>query len=767
MEKKLSNNDFFDLRGTLNKWMSKWYWFAISAFVCVSLVFVYTKIKKPIYLVQADVLITPDDGGSISPLGDLGQLFGNSGYVQDELYVISAHSVNKEVARRLNLHKVHREKEFILSDFKYDDFQVDVYSEGSVADTLRMALLFKVKVNKKGKVSVEVKDALKNELADVTSESFPVTVDTKYGKFVVDKTKYFKAGEDLKTNIVFMGYDAQAENLSSDLDIYIADRKSNVIKLGIETQNIEYGKDILNGIIAIYNERGVEERALKARQTLEFIDERLAMISSDLSESESDVEKYKKEKGIVDVGAEAAYQTGKRGSAEAKLVEAETQLDILKMTKEFLSNPGNQYDLIPTSVANEALQGIITRYNEMIMARINLLNTAKESNISVQQLNQRIGVVRGNIMETLERTLDQQRLIVSDIRRQLGGAKGVLAGVPTQEKQYRSLLRQQSVKEQLYLFLLQRREETAMLIANSTPKAIIVDEAYAQQEPLGMKRSMKLFLAFLFGLLIPVFIFWLMDLLKDKFGTTEELRKHTALPILGEISVDRRGDALAVKEGGSSTTAELFRLMRSQLQFLMQNPEDKVVMVTSTIPGEGKSFISINLAASLAIAKKRVILVGMDIRKPRLAQYLGLPPTKGLTEFLADPAVTVKDIILPASGQMKFDVISAGPVPPNPAELLLSDRVDELFDVLRREYDYVIIDSAPVGVISDSFNIVRITDVTIFVTRANHTKFSDVKYMNRVAEDHRLKNVSVVLNGTKARQGYGYGYGEKRKKKRK
>lgn len=762
MEKKLTSSDFFDVRGTLAKWMSKWYWFAISAFVCVVLMFVYTKVKKPVYMVQADVLISTDDSSGLGPLGEFSQMFGNSGYVQDEVYVITAHSVNKEVARHLNLNKVHSEKNFLLSDFKYDDFQIDVFAENNIADTLRTALLFKVKVSDKGKVNVVVK-AKSDEIAEVKADGFPVTVETDYGKFVVDKTKNFIPGESLTSKILFMGYDAEAELLAKDLDIYIADRKSNVIKLALETSNITYGKDVLNKIIELYNERGVEERALKARQTLAFIDERLAMISSDLTDSEADVEKYKKEKGIVDVGGEAAYQTGKRSSAESQLVAAETQYDILKMTKDFLANPKNKYDLIPTTVSDATLQLVITSYNEMILERMNLLNTAKESNISVQQLNQNIDLTRGNIIESLNRSLEQQKLIISDIKRQLGGAQGKLAGVPTQEKQFRALIRQQNVKEQLYLFLLQRREETAMLIANSTPKAIIVDEAFAQQEPLGMKRWMKLFLAFIFGLMIPAAIFWIKDMLKDKFSTSDELRRKTSLPILGEISTDRRGDALAVREGGSSTTAELFRLLRSQLQFLVKSPKDKVVMVTSTMPGEGKTFVAINLAASLGLVKKRVILVGMDVRKPRLAEYLGISPEKGLTQYLSDSSLTIKDIVYPANGRFNFDVICSGPVPPNPAELMLSDRVDELFEQLRKDYDFIIIDSAPVGVISDSFNLVRITDMTIYVTRANYTKFSDISFLNNVAETNRLKNISVVINGTKARQGYGYGYGEKTK----
>ena len=764
MEKNLNNNDFFDIRGMLNKWKQKWYWFAISAFTLAALMFVFTKIKKPVYQVQADILISTDDSSGLSPLGSFSQMFGNSGYVQDEVYVIMSHSVNREATRRLNLNKIHKEKGLLLSDFKYNDYQIDITSENEIADTLRSALKFTVDVTEKGKINVEVED-VHDDLAEVSADKFPVKVETKYGNFIVDKTKDFIPDEDLKSTIYFLGYDAQAENIAQELNIYIADRKSNVIKLLIETTNIEYGKDVLNSIIDIYNKRGVAERSLKATQTLKFIDERLAMISGDLTESEASVEKYKTEKGIIDVGQEAAYQTGVRGRAESEMVQAETQLDILKMTQEFLNNPKNKFDLIPTSVANSSLQEAISKYNGQIMYRMNLLNSAaKESNYTVRQLENSLTATRGNIIESLNRIIEQQTLVVNELRRQLGGAQGKLAGVPTQEKQYRNLMRQQNIKEQLYLFLLQRREETAMLIANSTPKAIIVDEAYAQQEPLGMKPIMKIIIAFMFGLMLPAVVIWVLDLLKDKFSTSDELRRKTSLPILGEISTDRHGEALAVREGGSSTTAELFRLVRSQLQFMLKSPDDKVIMVTSTMPGEGKSFISINLAASLAIANKRVILVGMDIRKPRLAEYLQLPARKGLTEYLADNKLTENDIITPASTKLPFDVICAGPIPPNPAELLLSDRIDQLFAKLREQYDYVIIDSAPVGVISDSFNLVRITDLTIYVTRANYTKFADVKYANTVAAEGRLKNVSIILNGTKARQGYGYGYGEKTEK---
>lgn len=299
-----------------------------------------------------------------------------------------------------------------------------------------------------------------------------------------------------------------------------------------------------------------------------------------------------------------------------------------------------------------------------------------------------------------------------------------------------------------------------MLLANSVPKGVIIDEAFTLTEPLGLSAKWILVICFFIGLCIPPVGIYLYRLLRDKIDSRDDVEKNLSVPILGEMCQDGSGRSLVVADKDSSSSNELFRLLRSNLQFMLNHKEDKVVLLTSTQSGEGKTFIAINLAASLSLLQgKRVLLVGMDIRKPQVANYLEIPDSVGLTSYLAESDMNLDSIIRPVPGFNNLDVIVAGPIPPNPAELLTSTKVEELFAVLRNRYDYIIVDSAPVGMVSDTFTLNRIADAVIYVTRINHSSLSDLKFIESIYEDKRLKNMSVVVNGTKVKRGYGYGYG--------
>lgn len=299
-----------------------------------------------------------------------------------------------------------------------------------------------------------------------------------------------------------------------------------------------------------------------------------------------------------------------------------------------------------------------------------------------------------------------------------------------------------------------------MMLANTKLKGQIIDEAYALNEPLGMGRMMLLAIAFVLGLVFGGLYLYLKKLLRNKFENREELEKLTRIPILGEMCTDHSGNALVVKEGGSNSAAELFRLMRTNLQFILSGNDDKVILLTSTISGEGKSFISINLASSLALLKKRVLLVGLDVRNPKLAEYLSLPHAPGFTEYIAGDRFTLQDIIRKDAVQPGMDIITSGPVPPNPSELLNNEKVDRTFAELRKMYDFIVVDSAPVGMVSDTFSLTRVADATVYVTRANYSTKKEVNFFNAIYRDARLKKMSLVVNGTHTKKGYGYGYGQ-------
>lgn len=766
MDNKKQQTEFIDVRGTLLLWWSKWYWFAISAFVCLSLAFIYATVKKPVYLVKSNILIAQDDSNIMSGMGGFGQLFGTSGYVDDEVFVVSSHTVLRDVVKDLKLNKSCVVKEGLLKNSEYfKKYPVDIVTDTDIADTLSVSLKFNLKVDEAGVASVEVKDSQKDVVADLENQKFPIVVETKYGVFTIKKTADYKEGESLKAKLYFSGYDDAAESLKEDLDIYIASKKSNVIQIEMETTDVDKAKLILNDIVKYYNVRGVEQRSEQSRLTLDFLDSRIQLIAQDLTDSEADVEGYKKNQGIVDVATEATYQTTKKGKFEGELVQAEIDLNIMQMTKEFLADSKNKYELIPTTVSDETVKAGITNYNELVLSRMNLVRTAKEGNIALSKMNDRIDALRANINTSLDRAIAQQNKVISDMRLQLGVTDSRLGNIPTQERQYRDIKRKQTIKEQLYLFLMQRREDTALMIANTTPKGVIVDKAFSLSEPITMKKRIILLLAFVFSLILPPVILVIKKVLRNKFDTKDELKKLTVIPVIGEICKDNTGDNIVVKQGSVSTVAELFRAVRSNLQqFFLSGEDDKVVLMTSTVSGEGKSFVSVNLAQTLAITNNdlKVLLVGMDIRKPRIAEYLSIPSLKGLTDYVARTGMNLDDVIQKNPNGLAFDVITSGPIPPNPAELLLSQRVDDMFAELRKRYDYIVVDTAPVGLVSDTLTLSRIGDATIYVCRANYTTKTDIQYANSIYEEGRLKKMSILLNDTIVRKGYGYGYGENR-----
>lgn len=761
---KQKNSDFIDVRAILRDYLSKWYWFVISIVVCAGIGLLVAKVKKPVYSVNASVLISQDDKGGMASLGAIGDLFGSKGKVDDEIFVISSHSVYRDVVRDLGTYKTHYVRRgFLNTVLAYPEYPVDVIAAPGVVDTLRTGISFKIKIDDKGRVDVKAK-AKKKVVAEVEKAKLPVALETPYGRFVVDTTAAFVPGKVVKTTIGLQGFDAAAESLAEDVSASIGSKRSNAIRLGIKTTNIEYGRDVLNEIIEKYNARGIAEKNLQGEKTAEFIDERLALISGDLNEAEADIQSYKEQKGIVDISLDVSYQSAKRGRLEPRLTDAEIQAEIVKMAGEFIADPANNYSLIPMNVDNKGLQEAITAYNELVLERINISANAKPNNRALKMIDEQIDAMRSNIATSVAKAYDNLMVSIRDMRAELNSATGRLSYVPAQEREFLNMKRQQEVKQQLYLFLLQKREETAMMLANAVPKGIIVDEAYALNEPVGMSRKMILLIALIIGLCLPPVIIYLRKLLRTKFDTKDEVESMTDVPVLGEISLDRSGRSLVVGAADTSSTTELFKLLRSRLPFVLGGDGSKVIMMTSTQSGEGKTFVSINLAAALSLLDKRVLLIGMDIRKPRLAEYLDIKPRFGLTQYLASTDISLDSLIVNDPAVQSLDIITAGPVPPNPAELLTSRRLDGLLAELRGRYDYIVIDSAPVGMVSDTFTLDRLADATIYVVRADYTTRSDLRFIDEIHEQGRLKKLCLVVNGTATRRGYGYGYGENKSK---
>lgn len=754
---KNNNSDFIDIKGLLRQYTAKWYWFVISVILCVGLGVLFLTVYKRDYQVKANVLISQQKDAVSEAMGGLSELLGSDGYVEDEIFIISSHSVYRDVAKTLRLNVSHYVKHGIIgSDFVFRGYPVDVIAPSTLMDTLSYGITFKVKVNDDMTASIKAK-MKRNTVASAKNVTLPYTIETPLGDFTIAATPDYPVGESVNTTIRVCGYDGAAEELDMDVHNEIASKRSNVITLAIETPVPEYGEAVLNEIITKYNERGIAQKNTQGEQTGEFLAERLDILANDLSVSEREIQRFKEEHGLVDLRLEIEYQTEKRGRLEESLLGAQTSAEILRLTADFVNNPANRYELVPSNVGSEVLQTAIREYNSMLIRRAELLGTANPDNSAVQRLDARIEQQHAYLQATLNRASEQANLSLAEVEREMAENRSRMGHIPQAELDYMDLRRQQEVRSQLYFFLLRRNEENQLLMANSIPKGQIVDEAYTLSEPLGVGKKVILLLALILGMCIPPVIMYIRRLLNNRFETRAEVERITEVPIIGEMCIDNSGRSLVVQPANNSSTAELFRLMRSNLLFVLNGANDKVVLMTSTSSGEGKSFISINLAASLALLNKRVLLVGMDIRNPQLANYLKIAPKYGLTQYLASDDIAISQLIGSVEGAPGLDVIVAGPVPPNPAELLLSPKVDELFSRLREKYDYIIVDTAPIGMVSDTFTLDRIADAAVYVCRANHTSLTDFELVNEIYENHRLKKLSVVVNGTAAKKTYGYG----------
>ncbi len=763
------HNETINLHDIVNSVVKYWYLFAISVVCCVGLAFFYSKVSKPKYVVVSNVMIRTDMSSSGNMAGafmqqmGLGNLMGQGVSVDDELHIISSHSLFREVAVELELNKLHIHKEnFFDRWLEFEDYAVDVIDPAMQCDTLGTTLIFKVKIDEEGLADIKVVKGFFKTLAEKKDVQLPTTINTAYGEYIVTSTPYYQKGEKYNYTIRVSGYDMTAENLSHDVNIYLPDKMSNMITLSIETPYISYGKNLLNNITRLYNERGIKEKNIEATNSAIFINERLAIIAAELDTAERKVEAYKKTNDLSDIEIEARAILENDVMFRNKLLEAETQSKVLDYILEFVSDPKNRFALIPfTTGLSESSSKAITSYNELALQHINMRTVAKDGSPALALLEKQIDASRENVITTIHTAKESSDIALRDLREQENKYLDRIRTMPTQEREFISIYRQKAIKEELYVFLLQKQEENALTLAMASPKGQIVDQAFNLNEPSSLSTKMLLFIGFIIGLIIPAVILYLRALFRTKFSTKEELERITRIPILGEICINRSNEPIVVREGENSPISELFRLLRTNLQFLLTGKNDKVILLTSSVSGEGKSFVSTNLAVTLSLLNKRVVLIGLDIRNPRLSDYIKVRSKFGVTNYLASEDISVDNIIVNSGITPQLDVIFAGPVPPNPAELLLSNRLNKLFEELRERYDYIIIDSAPVAMISDSFSLTRVSDAVVYVCRANYTNRDYIRYCNTLVAEERLRNVSLVINATTAKQGYGYGYNHK------
>lgn len=760
-----SEEKIIDLGALAGKYKRYWWLFVLSLVACLALAVIYLQYKLPKYLVTSTVLVAQDDDAGSAGASLLKSLsIGGAGSkVDDEVVVMGSQDITCKMVKELKLNRMYSERKSILSrEDLYQNSPIEIDAPAEVFDTLSIGMNFKVKIGEDGKADIKVKKGFFKTLATASGQTLPTTIHTPYGTYQVRTTGYYKPGKAITINANVMGNQLRTEGVMKDLTVKVLNKKSNAIYMDIPITNVKRGKDMLNTMIRFYNERGQQEKDEQAINTAKFIEDRLGLIYKDLTGSEADIEAYKRAHNMADVGIQTKTSIARQEAAEGKIVALEAQYRIVNLINEFIADPRNRHSYIPFEADSTAASGSIKAFNELAMRRAELAKSAKDGNEALKELDKELDAMRETIKKGVNNTLNAIKIQLDKANQVSNQSQGEMSAVPTQEREIRSLYREQGIQNTLYTFLLQKREENALVLAATTPKGKVVDHAYAQSEPVSPNKPVVVLIALLAGLLLPVLILYLKNLFTTKFSTQDELQELTKSPVLGEICHNRHRSPLVVKPGKTSSIVELFRLLRNNIQFLMTHKDDKVVLVTSSISGEGKSFISANLASSFALLGKKVVLVGMDIRNPQLAKILKLNDTPGVTSYLSNSDTSIESITQQVASVEGFNVIVAGTIPPNPSELLLGERTSQLFDDLRRRYDIIIIDSAPIAMVSDTFSLAKFSDATLFVTRANHTKRNLVKYFNEVVARKQFNNVAVVLNDSNPRlsAGYGYGYGK-------
>lgn len=764
-----------DYKALLFEYLMYWPWFVVCLIVCLAGAWCYLRYQAPVYNVNATVLIKQGDknkaGGqnaSLAAMQDLGMLSMASNF-DNEIEILQSRTLLKKVVNTLNLNITYKEKRSFGYPIQlYKDTPVQVWMSPEEADKLPSALQIKLTCTSDGKVQADAlfHQAGKEQTVSKNFERLPGVLVTPVGTLTLSPKDSTTVKESRTVYATVITPTAAAASCKARLSAEPTSKFTTIVRLNYNDTHIGRGKDFLNTLVALYNSDANDDKNEVASRTAEFIDGRIQIINQELGTTESELASYKQKAGLTDLSSDAQLALQGNAEYEQKRADNATQLRLVQFLKEYIDNPSNQMEVIPANIglSDNALTKVVEQYNEMLTERKRLLRTSNENNPAVVNLDASIEATRKNVQASVNSVLKGLEITRNDLENQARKFEGKISNAPTQEKELLSITRQQEIKASLYLMLLQKREENAITLAATANNGRMVEEPLPGG-PVSPNSKTYYLLALVLGIGVPVAFIFLRNLLRFKIESRADIEKITDVPVVGDIPmVETKGNPIVVHENHNDLMEEVFRSVRTNIQYMLQEGQ-KVILFTSTSSGEGKSFTAGNLACSFAFMGKKTVIVGLDIRKPGLNKVFQIShKEKGITQYLADPEHTDLLSLCQASTiSPNLYILPGGTVPPNPTELVARKTLDKAIGILKANFDYVILDTAPIGMVTDTQLIARVANLSVYICRADYTHKSHYTLINDLQKEHKLPHLCTLLNGINMnlrQNGYYYGYGK-------
>ncbi|MCW5520383.1 polysaccharide biosynthesis tyrosine autokinase [Aureitalea sp. L0-47] len=770
------------LQDGLKVYIRLWYWFVIGCLITLTGGYLFLRYATPVYEVKAKVIIKDERNSSgflelsaIPEIGNFMSRYGNS-KIEDEIAIFTSKRLITNVIKELKLNTVYRAVGNVKTSELYGNlpFTVQFLDSGKELKGKPMPVL-----------NIEIQDeetfVISTDDSERATHKFGDRIQFDFASIIVlpnlEDVEIFNKYKQETVTVTYTDEESLALHYQNNLTLLNEVLNSHVIELSYSTPIPEKGKDFINELIDEYNNDAVNDRNQITRRTLKFVDSRLDIITKELDSVELDKEEFKSTNRLTDIQTEAGIILESASEFEKQQLSVTTQLELINTMIDYMETE-NENELLPSNIGLQSEDVVVNvnDYNQLLLERNRLLKSSTTKNPVIVTLNNQIDQLRASILQSLKNSRNGYRVSLKDLNYGESRLNRKIQEVPAKERIYRDIERQQSIKEQLFLFLLQQREESLISLAANATKAKIVDSGYSSQEPVSPNRLMIYFITLVLGLLLPFTIIYLTSIFNNKIPNREELEKLLgSIGILGEIPKISKNTQDFVGPNDRSILAESFRILRTNIQYYRRNTGVKTdqgftMFVTSSITNEGKTFVAYNLATTLALTGKKVVLVGADIRNPQLHRYLADRDKsfQGLTEYIADESVTLDSIIAKSDNLDSLNIILSGAIPPNPAELLMRERAVQFFNELKSKFDYVIVDTAPSMVVTDTLLISSIADMTLYVVRADYTEKRLVGFVTEASRENKLKNIGVVLNGVSENNfgygnKYGYVYGQEKK----